>query len=144
MLDAYDVQVIFSVHEDRFAHWAVPQFLGPLFTQAIHSCWTGLTVQQDTDSPMSFKMVPLVWNGLNGWTLKKIKPEKVLVFKSFFIEQMVGGLFLPESFIRNPTGKEKQETAETPPKKILTSGHFLDFRGLWKSWSLLARTLNGF
>ena len=29
MLDAYDVQVIFSVHEDRFAHWAVPQFLGP-------------------------------------------------------------------------------------------------------------------
>jgi len=27
MLDAYDVQVIFSVHEDRFAHWAVPQFV---------------------------------------------------------------------------------------------------------------------
>lgn len=26
MLDAFDVQVIFSVQEDKFAHWAVPQF----------------------------------------------------------------------------------------------------------------------
>ena len=25
MLDAFDVQVIFSVQEDKFAHWAVPQ-----------------------------------------------------------------------------------------------------------------------
>lgn len=86
MLDAYDVQVIFSVHEDRFAHWAVPQFLGP------PGDFTSCRCRLRWLPPPVFFVVKRA---------KRLDPpeevinlEKGWAFESFFTEQMVGSSFL--------------------------------------------------